>query len=256
MLSHKSKSYQIDLGFLLMVYNRAMPPDYPQQPGLPPQQPPQPPVQGPYTQPAPAPYDFIINPESPVARRSTLPGLPPANSLLLRVIYGVVGLIILLILFSVIKGLIVGKPKLDSFVSIAQDQQELIHLATNAAATAQQQSLSTGNQNVAATLELTITSNQAQITKYLSTNHLKVNTKTLSLKQNTTVDTELTNAQSAGTYNQAFQQVIESQLSSYSTDLKLAYSSAGINGRALLSSDYKQAQLLYTEASSTADLSD
>jgi hypothetical protein len=38
--------------------------------------------------------------------------------------------------------------------------------------------------------------------------------------------------------------------------LKLAYSSAGINGRALLSSDYKQAQLLYTEASSPADLSD
>jgi hypothetical protein len=252
-----------------MVYNVAMPPEYPQQPNnpyVPPENPlPQPTNTPPYPspplpptpkqQPMPQPgaYDFIVKPLKPTTPKRSLPGLPTPNSLLLRLAYAGGGLLILLILFVIAKGIIVGKPKLDSFVSIAQDQQELIHLATNAS-TSTSGGLSTGNQNVAATVQAVLGSNQIQITKYLSSNHLKTSVKTLGLRINTSLDTQLANAESAGTYNQVFQSTIDSQLVSYTNDLKQAYPEAGTEGKALLSSDYKQAGLLYTEASSPSNL--
>jgi hypothetical protein len=248
-----------------MVYNVSMPPENPKQPNDPytpvqypapeptntPQYPPVAPSQPPMPQ--PEAYDFIVNPEKPAAPKMQLPGLPSTNSMILRLVYVGGGLLILLILFVIVKGLIVGKPKLDSFVSIAQDQQELIHLATNASNTTNN-GLSTGNQNVAATVSLVLSSNQTQITKYLSSNHFKTSPKELALRQNSSLDTQLTDSQASGTYNQVFQTTIVSQLASYTYDLRKAYSSAGPKGKDILTSQYKQAALLYTDASSPSVL--
>jgi hypothetical protein len=239
---------------ILMVYNVAMPPDSPRPDQQPPYQGGQPNLAE-HSAAHPEAYDFIVNPQKPENRSRALPGLPQSNSPAIRAIYFAVGILILLILFVVIKGIIVGPPKLDSFVKIVQDQQELIHITSNMGTgnSTTQQSLSTGNLNLASTIDLSVTSNQSSVMSYLSKNSFKVSTKTLNLGISTSTDTELTNAQTAGTYNQVFDQVIIAELNSYTSDLKNAYSGAGNNGKVLLKKEYAQAELLLTAANSPSN---
>ena len=154
------------------------------------------------------------------------------------------GVLVLLIVLIVIKGVLGGGSSLTPFVSIIQQQQELIHLSTNAS---RQQDLSVTNQNFAATAQLSLGSAQSALITYLKSNKTKVGTKQLNLKISTSTDAQLTTAEAAGTYNQTFQEVMKSQLTSYASNLKQAYKTAGKQGRALLSSDYNQAQLLFNQ---------
>jgi hypothetical protein len=117
--------------------------------------------------------------------------------------------------------------------------------------------LSEDDLNFATTTQVTVTSAQAQLTAYLTSNKQKVDPKLLTLKVSTTVDSQLTTAATAGTYTSAFQQVMTSQLGTYMTDLRSAYAkTSGKKGRAQLSSDYAQASLLIkqlNEASSSGN---
>ncbi len=190
-------------------------------------------------------YDFIVNPEQLPSKRS----LPGGNSMAMRALFAAGGLLILLVAFVIIKDLISGSSKLGLFVTVAQDQQELIHLATNAT---QQQDLSTSNQNFVATAQLSLSSSQSQIVSYLANNNMKVNPKTLSLKLNSSLDNQLTTAETAGTFNQTFQDTMKSQLDNYVGDLKQTYDqTSGKKGHALLSSEYNQAQLLLSQVSAS-----
>jgi hypothetical protein len=164
------------------------------------------------------------------------------------------GLVVLLILFSIVKGLLGGGSNLTPFISIAQDQQELIHLTTNATQQQSQgQSMTTIDQNFAITSQLSITSAQAAIIKYMATNGKKVNTKTLSLRINTATDTQLTGSAAAGNYDQTFQAIMKDKLVAYSNGLKQAYKqTSGPKGRTLLADDYRQAQLLLVQLNQPA----
>lgn len=197
--------------------------------------------------PTPRPYDFIINPEKPATKQTLLPG---ANSLLMRVVLVTGGLVVLIIAFSVVKGLISGGSNLPSLLAVAQDQQELVHLATNAT---QQPDLSTTNQDFAATAQLSLTSAQLQLLNYIHVSGHKVDPKVLNLKLSATTDNLLTAAAAATTYNQTFHDVMKTKLTDYTNDLNQGYrQTKGKNGRTLLSNDYNQAQLLLTELDSPA----
>jgi hypothetical protein len=187
-------------------------------------------------------YNFITNPEKP-AKRAWLPG---GNSLPQRALLAAGGLLVLVIIFVIAKSLLGGGgSNLTPFVGVAQDQQELIHLATNAS---QQTNLIVNNKNFVATAQLSLTSSQAAIGKYLSVNGQKVNLKTLNLKLSASLDTQLTNAAAATTYDQTFQEITKAKLTAYLSDLRQAYKQTkGKNGRALLNDSYNQAQLLLTQ---------
>jgi hypothetical protein len=223
-----------------MVYNEAMPPDYPQQtpPSLPPNN-----------------YDFIMQPaQAPKQSLFKLPG-GGNHSIIIRIGLIAGGLIVLIILFSIVKSILIKGPDLSGYVTVAQDQQELIHLFSGAATnTTSLQALSTNDQNLTATASASLSSNQSQIITYLSNNHQKIKTKVLNLKINSALDSQLTTAQTAGTYEQTFQTVVQAQLSNYLKDLMSTYqSSSGKKGRALLKSLYAQAVLLQGQANSTSD---
>lgn len=187
-------------------------------------------------------YDFITNPGAPARQPFKLPG---GDSIVKRVGIIAGGLVVLLILFVVIKGLFSGSSNLPLFVSVAQDQHELIHLATNAS---QQQGITTGDQNFAATAQLSLTSAQAATVKYLVANGNKVSLKVLSLKVSTATDAQLTAAGAATTYDQTFQAIMKAKLATYVSSLQQTYKqTTGKNGRALLNNDYNQAQLLLAQ---------
>jgi hypothetical protein len=191
-------------------------------------------------------FDFIMKPEQAVAKRQ----LPGGSSMAIRLALVFGGLLILIVIFAVLKSLLGGSSNLSSFVTVAQDQQELIHLVGNAI-TNSQTPLSTNDQNFTATAQLSLASAQAGLTTYLKTNGMKaISPKVLNLKVSATTDSQITAAITADTYGPTFQQIMKNQLAQYETDLNGAYQkTTGTHGRALLKSDFQQAQLLQTQLS-------
>ncbi|MEK7594181.1 MAG: hypothetical protein AAB436_00900 [Patescibacteria group bacterium] len=185
------------------------------------------------------PYDFIMSPEKP-NRKFNLPGAN--SSIFVRIALFGGGLVALLVIFSLVKGLVTKQPDLASFVTIAQDQQALIHLINNAE---DQKDLTSANQNFVATSSLTLPSNQSQIVSYLAKNGHKIESKTLVLRISQSTDAQLEAAAAAATYNQTFRDIISTKLDAYSSDLKQTYDqTSGTKGKAILSDLYDQTDLL------------
>jgi hypothetical protein len=200
----------------------------------------------------PTGYEFMAEPKKSSRQLWKIPtaGTSGAKSLPKRLAILSGGLLVLVILFIVVKNLIGGGPGFAPFVAVAQDQQEIVHLTGSATTGTQSQALSMADQNFAATTSLSVASAQAGLITYLSNNSYKIATKQLSLKVSTSLDTQLTNAQAAGTYDQTFQQIMQTQLNNYSSDLQLAYKSAGPKGKTLLNGDYQQLKLLVQQLGS------
>jgi hypothetical protein len=219
------------------------------QPGQPqviqPTQPYQPaPEQPSAQQPQQQPYDFIMNPEQPQAPKQKLPGLSPNSSLLQRLLLLGGGLVVLIIIIAIARSLLSPGTDYTGYVSVAQQQQELLHILSPEDDTTFQ-NLSANNQNFVATASLSLSSAQSQLIQYLGRNGQKVETKQLNLKLNAQTDQQLANAATAGTYDQTFSDVMKSELEQYVNTLVTTYKQAtGKNGRALLNDQYCQAQLL------------
>lgn len=187
-----------------------------------------------------------MNPNQP-QKRGMLPG---GNSLLGRIAAVSVGLIVLIIAFSIVRGIISGGSNIPELVSVAQDQQELIHIMSSAA---KQPGLSVTNQNFLYTAQTTLQSTQGQLITYLAKNHKKVNPKQLNLKVSTATDKQLADAAAASTFNQTFHDISQAKLKGYQQALQQAYAhTKGPKGRQLLSDEYNGASLLLTQLNSDA----
>src|SRR5206468_2820849 len=174
------------------------------------------PPNGYYSQPSQPDYSFLTEPTP--APGSKLPG---SGSMLGRVIVLAVGLILLLIIFNVVKGLLAGPSPMPYYVTTAEDQAELLHLVTGAT---EQHDISTPNKNFALTTHLTMNTHQANTMQYLSINHRKVDKKTLALKLSASTDAALSEAEASQNFNEAFHDTMKTQLQSYQHDLQIAYS--------------------------------
>ncbi|GAC1500662.1 MAG: hypothetical protein NVS1B10_04420 [Candidatus Saccharimonadales bacterium] len=203
-----------------------------------PPQPLPPPDQTPYAPTEQQPYNFILNPEQPAKK----PGLLSNSSMPIKIGIVLGGILILFLLFLGFKSLLGGGNNLKPYTVVAQDQQELIHLTTNAS---REKSLNTSNQNFTAPTDISIKSAQSSLIKYLAKNGTKIDPKILSKSFNSSTDASLKASAAATTYNRTYDDVMKDRLNHYSIDLKKAYASnKGKKGRVLLNSDYRQAQLL------------
>lgn len=205
--------------------------------------PPQPDMGQPPSQHGPQ-FDFIMNPEQPSKRGFNFGG----SSLLIKV--GVIagGILILVVLFSILRGVLGGSSNMTAYTVVVQDQQELIHLTAGAST---QQGLTTSNQNFLATASTSLTSSQNKTLTYMSKNGLKVKPKVLTLKISKSTDDQLSAAASAGTYNATLKEVMNSKLKAYQRDLQQTYNQVnGKLGRAMLSDQFDQASLLITQLNS------
>jgi hypothetical protein len=184
-------------------------------------------------------YDFIMSP-APPPKKSLVP-LPTNSSLLQRIAIAGGGLIILIIIIIVFASLLKGGGNNSALVSIAQQQNELIRIATLGTQQATDQSA----KNFAQSTELSLTTEQQQLLTYLKTNGTKVSTKQLGLTKNAKTDTTLSAAQAASTFDSTFEQVMQSQLTSYAQSLKTTFgNTTGPKARQLLSNDYSAANLM------------
>lgn len=196
-------------------------------------------------------YDFIMDPGKP-PRQSMLPGLPggSGNPIIKRVgvVLGIV--IVIIILFVVGSSLLGGSGNTPKLTLVAEQQNELIRVATLATTIGAQQS-SQPNLDFTQSCLLSITSAQQALVSFLGQNGVKLSTKTLALAQNSQTDTTLNTAVAASTFNAAYSTVMQNQLGLYKTSLQNAYKTAGnTTEKQLLLSDYTGAQLLLQELTS------
>lgn len=190
--------------------------------------------------PPPAPdYNFILNPQQP--KRPGLFNFGGGSTAMRALV--VIGIIfVLMIVFVAVRSALGGgSSATPALVTVAQDQQKLLHLA----ASGQQQSTSDTVQNFAATAQLSLASEQQELLAYLSDNGHKVGDKELGLAISQSTDDQLAAAKSASTFDDTFKTIMADNLKAYRSDLQKAYqATSGPKGRALLNDDYKAAQLL------------
>lgn len=197
------------------------------------------------------PYSFITNPPSPAK-----PLLNPfsGQSLLKRAVLLGGGLVVFVIIIFVLRSLTSPNFSLPPYLTLLQDQQELIHLSTTAAQSSANQTLSEDYQNFIATTQVTVTSAQTQLLSYLALNKQKVTNKEIDLKVSLVTDNQLTASQASGSYTSTFQTVMAAQLNTYLSDLHQAYvHTSGVKGHTQINNDYSQALLLVKQLNQAND---
>lgn len=230
-------------------------PNQPFQPGQDPNMPPTPNVVVPPNAPQPqqniqtpqqpaADYDFIVHPQE-------RPKPKPFSNTKLPVKIAIIGggILFLLIVFNIFRGIIAGPPIGEKFLSVAQDQQQILTIATVAS---DQQGLSTINSNSVITTKLGITTDQANTLEYMAKTGKKVKPEVLTKTLNSNLTAQLEASAAAGTFNETYKTVMTQQLNAYMNNMAQLYKQIdGKNGRALLDENYKAAKLLLQQLEAT-----
>ncbi len=189
-------------------------------------------------------YDFIVqSTEKPKPK----PFQNTAKPVKIAILAG--GILVLLIMFNIVRGAISGPSVGEKFLSVAQDQQQIIVIATTAS---KQQGLSTVNANSSVTTQLGVATDQSATIEYMGKNGKEVKAKDLSLLLNSKVIAQLEASAAAGTYNETYKTVMSQELEAYMNHMSVLYKQTeGKNGRALLDSNYKSAKLLLQQLQAT-----
>jgi uncharacterized protein YpmB len=190
-------------------------------------------------------YSFIMEPPKPPKRPLFNFG---GSSQTMRIILVVAAVFVLLIIFVGLKNILATSNKsAPSLVAVAQDQQELIHLAQSGT----QNATSANLKNFAYTAQLGLQSEQKDLVIYLKNNGHKTSTKELNLGISKALDTQLSAAITTSSYDTTFKQTMQAKLDAYEKAIQSAYNqTVGPKGRALLTDDIKAADLLLKQLNS------
>ena len=191
------------------------------------------------------PYDFIVNSGSKPKKQSLLNSQTPFRQRLLVILGGAV---ILIILIVVISSIFSSKPKTAGLISIAEEQDTLSSIAAIAGQNANQQV----SKNLAANITLTMTSGQTNVVNYIESIGKKITPASLVTSHTTQLSSQLSSTPS-NNFDSSYIQLTQTELASYLTMLKSAYSSSDpVSQKQILSNLYGSATLLVKEANSAA----
>lgn len=201
----------------------------------------------PQTPPPPTPnYDFFMNP-APPPKRSLIPTGSSLKQRVIVVVGGGVALMILIIIFSSV--FLGNHTNTTSLVTIAQQQNELVRVATEGDQQATQQT----TKNLVLNIELGLTTNQQQLLAYLKKVGQTPSTKELAATQSATTDQQLTAAAAASNYDPVLVGILQNQLTKYTQTLKQTFAATkSTTQRQLINTDYEAAVLLLKQANSAS----
>jgi hypothetical protein len=183
-------------------------------------------------------YDFILNPTQPKKGAGLGFGKDP---FITKIIFLVGGAVLLMIVIGVIISLAFGgKTNVDTFVAIAQRQQEIVRVSALSDSAVSQQI-----KNAAISTEVTIASQQNKTVAYLTAHKRPIAAQELALKKDATVDAKLNQAKETSTFDATFTVVMRAELTTYAQQLKDAYNGkSNRTQRELVGLQYKDVQLL------------
>lgn len=197
-------------------------------------------------QPLTDPYNFITDAGVPQKRASrlSLGGGSRAQRLLLVVGGAAIALIIVIAIANAMLGSNVSSGGL---TKLAEQQTELVRVAGIGLQNAQAQS----TKNVAANIELSISSSNQQLLGFLKQHGTKLSAKTLNLGHSTQADQALNAANASSNFDTTFLIIIQNDLNAYTASLKESYAASHNQIlKSQLSSDYNGAQLLLVQIKS------
>ncbi len=195
------------------------------------------------------PYDFIVNPEKPQRQ----PVLNLNGSSMAMRIGLIAGLVVVIMIVIVIASSIFSSSggNVTNMTSVAQDQVELIRVATEASQNQSNDISQTTTLYFADNCLLSLSSENQQLLSFLNANGVKLSTAQLALKQNSRTDAALQAAAASSTYDTAFLTAMQGDMSTYVSDLKVAFNaSTNPKEKQLLSTEYKDALLLNQQLTS------
>lgn len=165
-------------------------------------------------------YDFIMNPGQKPGK-SLLPG---GNGMQQRIIVAAGGLVLLVVIALIVMSLLSsgGKEDRAQLVKIAQTQAEIIRVSQLGNERARQ----AASKNLAITTDLSLRSDQAELTAALAKQGIKISEADLVGGKNTKTDTALTAAEQSNQFDTVFAQTLRAQLTNYQKQLSQAYEAA------------------------------
>lgn len=203
---------------------------------------PQQPYTDPYSNPYNNQYDFIMNPQAP-QRRPVLNLNGGSMGMRIAVVAG--GLVVLILIIVVVSSLFSGGGNVPNLTTVAEDQSEAVRVANLAVQDDSSHVTQVTTMNFAQNASLSIASDRAQLTTFLSSHGSKLSPNTLALKSNPATTQALSAAASSSTFDQAFLTAMQTDLETYASDLKQAYlHSQNTTEKQILSNDYNNEQLL------------
>lgn len=197
-------------------------------------------------------YDFL---NTPTPNKNPILNLG-GTSKLGKIFILLVGLVVIIIIFAIIKSIFTVSPFAQTdWLKVVYRQDEIIHILSNDIQTSQEQSnLNLNDQNFASTASLVLANDQSKTLLYLKNNRVKLNKNITTLVITTNPDSQLTNALQTNNFDQVFKTVMLSELQIYETKLISAYKTThGVKGKALLTNNYNNAQLLIKQLGSTTN---
>lgn len=199
------------------------------------------------------PYDFIINPQTPV--KHPLSGKLPdfsSNPILAKYFVVIGGFIVILIFIGLIILIHdISKPNVAALIDLTAQQQEIVRVAN----LGQEDVTQTANQNLAIDTSLTIQTQQRQLISLLAQYGTVVSQKQLLMDMNGNTTEELNNAMNNSTVDVVFAQVMQNELQAYLNSLSQLSNTAPTRAeRILTENDYLQAKLLINQVPSSSSL--
>ncbi|MEI8338525.1 MAG: hypothetical protein WCF91_01185 [bacterium] len=164
-------------------------------------------------------YDFITSTASAPQTTSPLGG----DNKFKRVLVVLALLVIVLVVLLVGKSLLAGKSNAPQLLAVAQSQQQVIQLSTNAL---EVPGLSVENRNFAITSKLSVGSDQKIILKNLADKKIKTSDAILNKKIDSVATKKLSDSIANNTYNETFKNTMKEKLQDYQDSLIPAYKSS------------------------------
>lgn len=188
------------------------------------------------------PYDFILHPESSQGK------LQPSNSPLKRVLVVLGFLVVLVIIIAVAANFLLPKDlTVSQMTTIAQEEQELVRVATFIASNARETELI----NFAVNTKMSVGTSQQATVAYLSTRKVALQSKQLALRYDAKTDTLFKAALASNSFDTTAIQTLNTQINEYKADIKVAYGATkSKKARAVLQDSYDTAVALSEQGTS------
>lgn len=209
----------------------------PQTPTQPPGQPSDPNQLKPYMPTPGSKFDFILN-ASQKPKRNLLGAISQVPRAILIPVVIIVLLFGLITVSSILSGRNDSTTK--QLVSLAARQQEIVRVS-GVAANLLQDNIT---QNLEATAKISLASDQAQLLSYLKTNHIKADTKSLSVRINKSTDTQLAAARQSNNADEVYTAYLKTQLTDYRNAIQAAFLKAGPKARVILNDSFDSAGVI------------
>lgn len=183
-------------------------------------------------------YNFILGSN----QQKKGPSIGPIKDPFIAKIVLLVGgtLVLMLVLWLIVTLAFGGKTNVETFVSLAQREEEIVRISALDGDAASQQV-----KNAAINTRVSVKSYQNSSLAYLTERGRGVKSEELTLKKDATVDGQLKQAKENSTFDTVYTGIVRAQLTVYANELKSAFDNESDSARRLeLAKKYEGVELL------------